>query len=158
MILTTLQQLTRYQPQCPNFADAIAWAEQANPASLAFGKHDIDGERLFVIHESIELSPFGPDSVWEAHNRYIDIQYILEGTERMAYAPRTESLPVKTPYDFATDKVFYDAAQLQGTMIDVPAGHTAVLFPEDTHAPGLALDDPAASRAVKKLVLKVRVD
>jgi len=162
MIFTTLSDLSFYQSLCPNFADAIAWANQADWAALPTGKHAIDGDRLFVIIESLNTQSLTNDSIWEAHDRYIDIQYILQGRERMGWIPRTDALPVRMPYDSATDKVFYEAAQITntigGTMIDVAAGQAVVFFPQDAHAPGLIAGGSAQPQAVKKAVFKVRID
>lgn len=155
MILTTLSELPAYQSLCPNFADAITWSRQADWAALPAGKHAIDGDRLFVIIESLNTQPLTNDSIWEAHDRYIDIQCILEGTERMGWTPRTDHLPVRQPYDTETDKVFYDASRVTGTMIDVESGQAVIFFPHDAHAPGLAIDEP---KPVKKAVFKVRID
>lgn len=153
MILTTHSELSQYQTICPNFADAIAWAEQTNWASLSEGKHSIDVDRLFLINEIVTLLPLGPESVWEAHNQYIDVLLILEGTERLGWAPRTAELPIRTAYDEATDKVLFDAANFSGTMIDVKAGQAVIMFPSDTHVPCLAFED---SKQVKRAVFKVR--
>lgn len=155
MILTTHAELLQYVALNTNFADAIEWADQADWNNLAEGKHNIDGERLFLINETVTLQPLGPESVWEAHNRYVDILLILEGTERIGWAPRTNELPLRNAYNEATDKVLFEASDFSGTMIDVEAGQAVIMFPSDAHVPCLAIDGP---KQVKRAVFKVRVD
>ncbi|TWU00065.1 Toxin-antitoxin biofilm protein TabA [Botrimarina colliarenosi] len=155
MILTTLDDLARYACLGPNFAKAIEWARGADWAALTPGKHPIDGERLFLICETMTPRPLGPETVWEAHDRYADIQCLLEGAERMGWTPRTDDLPVRTPYDAATDKVFYDPEKIRGEWFDFRPGQVMFFFPEDAHAPCVAPESPAP---VKRAVFKVRLD
>lgn len=155
MILTTRDELARYACLGKNFADAIAWARDADWASLTPGKHPIDGERLFLIVEAVTPRPFGAETVWEAHDRYADIQCLIVGAERFAWAPRSGDLPIRTPYDAATDKVFYDPEKMRGDWFDFRAGHAVIFFPEDTHAPCVAPADP---QPVKRAVFKVLLD
>ena len=155
MILTTHDELAQYQDLCSTFPVAIAWAQKVDWDTLADGKHNIDGDRLFLIKETVTLEPVGSDSVWEAHNRYIDILLILNGTERFGWAPRTDELPVRTPYDQHTDKILFDASKFSGSTLDVRAGQAIIFFPTDSHLPCQEIDGP---KPVQRAVFKVRVD
>jgi YhcH/YjgK/YiaL family protein len=155
MILTLRQSLARYRCVGPRFAAAIDWLASADLAALPDGRHPIDGDAIFAICERMTPKPLGPETVWESHRRYADIQCLVEGAERMGWATLHESLPVRTAYNPDTDKQLYEPLAVGGLVFDFRAGDAAIFFPEDTHAPCLAPDVP---RPVKRAVLKVLLD
>ena len=156
MILTPRDNLARYACLGKNFADAIEWARGLDWEAVTEGRHVIDGERLFLICERVTPKPFGTETVWEAHNRYADIQLLLEGAERMGWAPRTDDLPVRTPYDAAGDKIFFDPLGVNGEWFDFRPGQAMIFFPEDTHAPCVAPTSTVGATS-KRAVIKVRL-
>lgn len=89
----------------------------------------------------------------EAHRRYIDVQYLVEGREVIHWAPLATLTDVTLPYDAAKDAAFF-----AGTGGEVPlrlaAGQFAILFPDDAHAPCCAWDAP---EDVLKVVVKVAI-
>ena len=87
---------------------------------------------------------------WEAHRKYIDVQYVLSGSEHFGYAPLERLSSVA--YDEAKD---FHELKGEGDFLQVPAGTFMVLFPQDAHMPGIA--GPGA-RFTKKIVVKIRLD
>ena len=71
------------------------------------------------------------EAEWEAHRRYADVQYILEGAERMGHALLHEGLAVKKPYDEHDDAALFDA---HGSFFRVGTGEAAIFLPHDIHA------------------------
>jgi YhcH/YjgK/YiaL family protein len=94
------------------------------------------------------------DAVWEAHRRYIDIQYVAEGNERIGYAHLDDELPVRKVYDAEKDYALYEA---NGDFLAVTAGSFAIFAPHDIHAPGLAINGPESLSDVCKVVVKCRL-
>lgn len=88
----------------------------------------------------------------EAHKKYVDIQWIVEGKERIDVAP-VSVMEVEEPYSEETDVMFFREPQ-QATQVVLTAGGYVVLYPEDSHKPGMTVDDQVT---VKKIVGKVRV-
>jgi YhcH/YjgK/YiaL family protein len=86
---------------------------------------------------------------WEAHRRYIDLQYITVGTERIGYA----HLSRLAQGDYNLEKDFL-ALTGTGDFVTLSAGDFMLLFPEDAHMPGMAVDAPIP---VKKVVVKIAV-
>ena len=82
------------------------------------------------------------------------MQYIVEGVERMGYAPLHNGLAVRQAYDPQKDFLMYDAT---GDFFAVRAGSFAIFSPHDLHAPGIAADAPGAPQEVCKVVVKCRV-
>lgn len=71
---------------------------------------------------------------YEAHRRYIDIQYVVQGSEYIALTHDT-SLPVLTPYDTTKDITFYQYHPDQLLLAD-PTKYF-IFFPADLHAPSI---------------------
>jgi biofilm protein TabA len=120
---------------------------------LPEGKHVIDGERIFALVQRYHPKPAG-EATWEAHRRYIDVQYIVEGAERIGYAALGDGLKVTTPYDAEKDAAMFDA---RGDLFEVPAGAFAIFMPQDVHAPGLLSSTSVGIATVKKVVVKCRL-
>ena len=70
--------------------------------------------------------------VFESHEKYIDIQYVFEGTEEMEYAD-TADLTITQPFDAEKDCALYSG---KGVLITFKPGDFAVYAPMDGHKPG----------------------
>ena len=87
---------------------------------------------------------------WESHEKYVDIQLIVDGHEIMGYTP-IEGLEIKEDLRPEQDMIFYKET-LKGSNIKFTNGDYAIFFPEDAHRPGCALGECSK---VKKIVVKV---
>jgi biofilm protein TabA len=87
---------------------------------------------------------------WEAHRRYIDLQYVVKGMEGIGYG-NIHHLK-QGEYDTAKD---FLPLQGEGDLITLRSGSFVLLFPEDAHMPGMAIGSPAP---VKKIVLKISIE
>jgi len=144
MIVDTLAQSGRYAALHPAFARAFEFLTAADPGSLAPGRYDIDGDRMYVSIDHQEGR--GRDGArLEAHRRYIDIQLTLLGDEEIGWSP-LEACSMATPYDAARDISFFDSRP--HAWLAVPAGTLAIFFPDDAHAP-LAGHGPLRKAIVK---------
>ena len=88
---------------------------------------------------------------YEAHRKWIDIQYLLKGCENIYCLP-LEYLKETKAYDASKDAAFYEEAGVSGQEIQVGNGYFAVFFPQDGHKPGLCV---GGRETVKKVVVKV---
>lgn len=133
----------------PGIRRALEYLAQDDVADLVPGRYDIEGDRIFALVQRYETKP-PEEGVWEAHRRYIDVQFVAAGVEGMAYAP-IANLTVTQPY--APDK---DVELLAGSgdFVTVSTGMFTVFFPQDAHMPCLACK---ASQPVAKVVVKVAV-
>ena len=89
---------------------------------------------------------------FEAHKRYIDIQCVLKGLEKVCYMPVVK-LRETRPYSDENDVVFYSTEELPQDLI-IGDGYFAIFFPQDGHMPQLCVDNP---QLVKKVVVKVEI-
>ena len=150
MILDSLTRAAAYRSLGPRLAaglDYLAGFDLDTPV----GRHLIDGEDLFAMVQEYDTAP-STEKRFESHLRYIDIQYLVSGRERMLHAP-SDSLQVDVPYRDEKDVAFYLDPEASSSLLVLP-GHFAIFFPADGHKPGLM----AGGRdAVRKVVVKVRV-
>lgn len=110
----------------------------------------IDGGDAFINPVSFVTKPEA-DCLYEAHKRYADIHFILEGEEKIV-VQRPELLCVHTPYDTSKDIGFFEGSG--GVAVVLQPGDFLVCFPQDAHKVAICTDQPAA---VKKLVGKLIV-
>jgi YhcH/YjgK/YiaL family protein len=147
MILDNIKNASLYYNLSERIQLGLKYLQETDLSKLEPGKYEIDGTNVYAAVSSYDTRTM--DLVkWEAHKKYIDIQYIIEGTEKMGYSYITE-MNSPTEYNETKDVLFY---QGNGDFVTVKSGNFAIFFPEDVHAPNMAVDTPSA---VKKVVVKV---
>ena len=105
----------------------------------------LDGDAYCSVQELDLIDD--EDRPFEAHRRLIDIQYVLDGQERIDYA-ELDTLTETVPYSDVRDVAFYKG---QGMPIILNSGDFAVFTPIDAHRPCIG------TGRVKKIVVKVPV-
>ena len=90
---------------------------------------------------------------YEAHRRYIDIQYLLTGSEKLCSLP-LECLKETKPYNEKDDYALYNEPFVRPQEMLLGNGYFAILFPQDGHMPQLCVEAPLP---VKKVVVKVKI-
>ena len=153
MILDRIENAMTYRSVGPRVSAALNYLRRTDFSKLSEGRHELEGDRLFAIVQRYRTKPLR-EARWEAHRKYLDVQYVVEGIERMGYLSRADELPVRGPYDPEKDLVFYD---VRGDLFEVNAGGFAIFGPQDIHAPGLAAGDPPVAGEVLKVVMKCRL-
>lgn len=134
----------------PQLQRAVAYLRTTDMTAVALGRHELEGDRLFALVQEYSTRP--PDQcAWEAHRRYVDVQYVVHGVERMGYA-NIAQVREREPYDPARDVAFFEPGE---DFLTVRAGMVAIFGPEDVHAPCGAAPQPAS---VRKVVIKAAVD
>lgn len=99
------------------------------PKDAPDGKVFLDGGAFYSV-SSVNLSP-KEKRRFEAHRRFIDIQFVLDGCEYMEYAD-IEDVRVSSPYNEERDVGFFEG---EGDMLTVRNGDFAIFFPQDAHKP-----------------------
>ncbi len=149
MIADRLDRADQYGGLPARIRTAIDWLRATDLAALSVGRVDLEGDALFALVQEYDTKPMA-DGLWEAHRKYIDVQYVVRGRERMGYTP-LETITITKPYDEEKD---YLNGTGPGSFVDAPAGMVFVLWPGDAHMPGMQVDGP---EPVRKIVLKVAV-
>lgn len=148
MILDQLTNIESYNGISKNLDTAIAYLLKTDLSEFEVGKYEIDGSDVFVMIQEYDTKAVA-DGALEAHRDYIDIQYIISGSEFIGYAP-INTLETVVEYDASKD-----AMVLKGKcdLSALTAGTFAIYFPQDGHMPGVNDD----TNKVKKAVFKVKV-
>ena len=88
----------------------------------------------------------------EAHEIYIDIQYLICGEEKIHYTDKSE-LKIQKPYSESGDCALYVFPEKYDTVI-YKSGEGVVLYTNEAHLPTRAVTEPMT---VKKAVIKLKV-
>ncbi len=79
MITDNIKNANLYTGVSPRIKQAFEYLKGTDLAALPVGRIELDGKNLYVMVQ--EYTSKTPDQgKWEAHQRYIDLQYIVKGT------------------------------------------------------------------------------
>jgi biofilm protein TabA len=131
---------------------AFNFLKGSNLSTLELKKHVIDGENLFVNVSEYKTKE-AIDAKFEAHRKYIDIQYVIKGTEMIGVAPLASKDSITQPYDEKKDVEFLKFSN--ETFYQATPGNFFIFFPEDGHMPSVKTDSISS---VMKLVVKIKID
>jgi len=149
MIADRLENAGIYKCLSQNMAKAIEFLQTADLKNMANGKYAIDGDNVVASISGYNTKT--PDQAkWEAHKQYIDIQYIIEGSETMGYSQLADMSETEA-YKVEKDVSFFEG---EGNYIKVQSPMFVIFYPHDVHRPSLII---GKSRLVKKIVIKVKV-
>lgn len=120
---------------------------------LEIKRYDIDGDTVYAP-VSEYISKKEGESDFEAHRKYIDLQYVINGEENIGVTPISNKKDIVAAYDnvkdieFMTvsDSVYHKATQ----------ANFFIFFPEDIHKPGMRITED--SSLIRKIVVKIKVD
>lgn len=148
MILTNVQDLSRYVNIHPNLKTAFDFLQNTDLTTLAGDKIEVDGDKVFIkLADTSLLSP--KDAKLEVHNKYLDIQIPLSTSESFGWANRNEMKEPKGEFDEKKDLLFF--ADKPTTYVKVLPGECIIFFPEDAHAPLIGEGN------IRKVIVKVAV-
>jgi len=147
MVLDRLDQSAAYESLNPRLRQAFEFLRTYDLLHAEMGRHEIAGDDVFALFQEYQTKPES-EGIWESHRRYMDVQYVITGVERMGYANLNTLMP-RDPYNADRDLIFHDG---QGCFVTVPAGSFTLFAPQDGHMPCLAA---GASSRVRKVVIKV---
>ena len=149
MIIDRLENAGTYTGRDNGITSALNFLKTTDLEKTGEGRHDINGDAVYALLMDYRTKP-ASEGVWEAHRRYIDVQYVVSGVERMGYA-HLDAL-VAGPYNQEKDYLFLKGS---GDFVLMPAGTFIILWPQDAHIPGTNVDQPLP---VRKVVIKVQLN
>ncbi len=147
MVVDRIHNAHLYRGLGARIAEALALIEREDFRSQEVGKHEVKGASLYYLVQRYTTKPL-EQAAWESHRKYLDLQYVVEGTERMGWAPLS-TLTATQAYDPDKDAARYAG---QGELITGGPGTFYLLWPDDGHMPGVAAPSPSP---VLKVVVKV---
>jgi biofilm protein TabA len=146
MILDVIGNLPCYQVLNKGFAKAIEFLSRPDIKELPAGRYEIDEERIYAM-VSKGYGRKKEDALLEVHEKYIDIQLLLEGSEKMGWKSRSSCIQQSGEYDQTSDFQFF--ADEPDVWFSIASGTFVIFFREDAHMPLIS------SGQVHKVVVKV---
>lgn len=139
MIIDRIENAFHYNALGDKIAQALEYIKTIDFTAIESGKHEIDGDNIFALISEYDTKDRS-ESKLEAHKKYIDVQFIVKGTELMGYAPLTNQ-KAATEYDDTNDYLFYEG---DATYTKVEKDMFAIFFPTDLHQPCIKVDQSVA--------------
>jgi len=151
MITDKIENLNHYGVVSKDYEEQIlSFIQRVQAENLSDGKYLIDDNDLFALVQSYETRE-KETSKMEAHRKYIDLQYMVNGREEM-YCDFTKNLVVTEAYNKDSD-IFFMEMEKERVSILLEEGMFVFLFPWDAHMPCCKAEE---KEAVKKIVFKIK--
>jgi YhcH/YjgK/YiaL family protein len=150
MIIDKIENAHLYKELSKRIEKAFEYIKATDLKKINPGKYEIDGENIFALISEYKTKS-EQEGKLEAHRKYIDVQYVISGEEKMGYVP-LNGQQILEPYKEENDIIFFTGDK---SFTKVSSGMFAIFFPEDVHMPGITTKE---SLSVKKLVIKVRTN
>lgn len=153
MVFDKIENLENYFEKAQGLDKVDEFVKEFAKDPKPDGTYEIDGDNVFAMVQSYRTKQQTPEMMFEAHRKYIDLQYIESGIEKIRWAKLDKVTLVKEEYSKGGDIAFYEG----DVMMDftLTKGTFLMLMPEDAHLPGLSADKDVN---VRKIVFKVKVN
>ena len=148
MIFDTLDNVNNYEGLGRVYT-ALKFLSETDFSKTPLGRYKLDGDNIFYMVQSYDTDP--DKTISEAHKKYIDIQYMVEGEEIIGVADISSEKEL-TEAKEENDVWFYNC---KTEPLTLSAGKYMVLYPNDLHCPGVATNGTALT--CRKVVVKVKV-
>lgn len=140
------------QVQYPKkLAEVIEQLKKIDFKNLELGRHELQGNDIFF--NLAEYNSFKKEErIIEAHKEYVDIQFLVEGSETMGFSYFSPNNKVKESYSKEKDLLVYEEMENE-FFITLTPGVFVIFFTEEPHRPCCINKD---SEKVRKIVVKIR--
>ncbi len=149
MIFDLLENARLYSALNIGFPKAMEFLLSPGLEELPVGKYKIEGESLYAMVAK-DHGRRKEDALLETHEKYIDIQLVLAGTDHMGWKPKSSCKNPSGGYDKDDDIQFF--TDVPDVWFPTGSGFFAIFFPEDAHMPLISEGE------IHKVVVKVSVD
>ena len=149
MVYDKIDNIETYKGLSEDIYEGLKFLKNVTP-ELANGVHEIN-PRVKAIVSEYETKAVNENG-YEAHKKFIDIQYLLKGTEKNCCLP-IEKLKETKPYNEEIEAAFYEA-EIPPQELMLGDGYFAIYWPQDGHMPCLNINE---AKSVKKIVIKVEI-
>lgn len=146
MIYDLITNLSRY----PNISKDVIKFINNGPHQV--GRYELENGTFALVQE-YKTRDTSQEKL-ESHQKYIDIQCILDGQEAIEVTA-VKGLEVCDIYDAEKDIAFYKDGIKEKTLnLKMTKGTFVVLYPEEAHKPRVSISHP---EDIRKIVIKVPV-
>lgn len=154
MIFDNMGNKEMYRNMHRGFDKAFEFLERYQLETPDEDYYEIDGTQVYAMiqrYATVKES----ELKWEAHKKYIDIQYIMKGSEYIGWA-KIGDIAEKNSYDEANDCILTRNPKSQPVFLPLHKDDFAIFFPQDLHKPKCQYDEIACH--VTKVVIKIAVN
>lgn len=153
MIKDNLQHISYYNYLTREIQLGLKYLHDTDFSGIENGKYEVVEDKVFAIVQNYDSKPES-EGKFEAHKKYIDIQFIAEGEEKIGVG-RIDDFEESTEYDEEKDITFLtpkDDAKID--FVKLKKDEYMILTPNDVHMPSIMTEELSH---VKKIVLKVLI-
>lgn len=148
MVIDSISNIYLYAGLHKSFSTAFAYLKGLSKETESKSFVLEDGIVFGSIIEA-ETEEFVQKTLLERHEKYIDIHYMLEGTEIFGYQNK-KYLTIEKEYCEEED---YELLKGNVSELFFTEGDFCIVFPDDAHAPDCIANNP---QKVKRVVIKVK--
>lgn len=148
MIIDKIENASLYTNIHERIAEGLLYLQNVDIETLSLGKQEINGDLLYAISSEFTTKA-KENNILEAHKKYLDIHYIIGGTEQIAITTLADQ-KINKEYNLEDDYMLFEGTT---DTITLKKGMFAIFFPDDLHLPGI---HTKKAETVKKIVVKVK--
>ncbi len=153
MIIGNIDKLAdEFNSYPPAIKRGLQFLRETDFTKLPPGRYEIDGDAIYATLQHYQTR-CSDECRPEAHEKYIDIQYVVKGSEYLGWCVAAPDLEIDQTYDAAKDLVFYKKLLPESNVL-LTERMFAVLYPQDVHRPCCMVDNASP---VIKVVVKIAV-
>lgn len=149
MIYDTIDHIRQYEGILPGVTEGLRFLAETDFSKLPDQRVELSGDDVYAFLQSYETKPVNDTP--EAHRKYIDIQYLVEGEELVGVGPLEAMTDVAEAHPERDIWLYHGPTET----LTIGKGRFLVLWPGDAHAPCIAVDGKPTR--CRKCVVKVRV-
>ncbi len=146
MIFDKIENYQLYTNLSKKISKAFDFILNNDLNKMELGKHIIDGDEIFALLQEYETKSQDEGKL-EKHFKYIDLQYIIKGTELIGVAPFANQTLLEE--NLKEDYAFYSG---ESSLIKIEEGEFCIFFLDDLHMPCI---DYKQTAKVRKVVVKI---
>ena len=148
MIHDSLSNTAVVEKLHPLFKKAFDYIKSKDFTKVDPCKMELDGQSLIMIISEATGKP-AEEIRSETHQKHIDIQIPIMGTEIMGWLSSEHCNNPLDPYNSEKDVTLF--SDMPTSYVQVQSGEFVIFYPEDGHAPGIG------EGFIKKVIFKVLI-
>ncbi len=150
MIFDSIENASKYFILGERIKKGFDFLLNTDLENLKPDRYEIENDEIFA-NVQILTTKNKEDKKWEAHRKYIDIQYLIKGRECMGYG-LLQNFKTSVEYDDKNDIEFLSGDKFN--YINLSKGEFVIFYPDDVHAPVLNVDE---NKEIKKVIVKIKI-
>lgn len=148
MLKDNINNFAKYENLNKNIRTGLEYLFNSDFSKINDGKYNIN-EKMYVNIQSYQTKS---SAYYEAHRKYIDIQYIIDGEEYIGVTSLSDCTCI-VDYDTEKDIEFLDG---KNNYIKLSKEEFMILYPTDAHKPSISID-ASQPQNVRKAVIKIQI-